>query len=114
MKILPIRSSIKTCMQKMRQTGSMRQPKDTETRWEPGISRALLGTLLKLGSGSCGMIGERLAPMDEEELIQKYSYWGEHPLYRLWRWCLDITGGKTRLGYWKWVEQQLLWEVTEG
>ena len=52
--------------------------------------------------------------MDEEELIQKYSYWGEHPLYRLWRWCLDITGGKTRLGYWKWVEQQLLWEVTEG
>lgn len=31
----------------------------------------------------------------------------EHPGYQMWEWRFDVTRGKTLLGYWAWVKEQI-------
>lgn len=43
----------------------------------------------------------------DEQLIKQYGFWGSHPDHAELEWQDEFINGKTRLGYWRWVESQL-------
>lgn len=45
--------------------------------------------------------------MTEQELIEKYGYWGEHPDHVVDDWKYEIENDDTRQSYWQWVESEL-------
>ena len=36
------------------------------------------------------------------------GHWGEHPAFPPNDWAHEALSGETRLGYWDWVQQQVL------
>lgn len=43
----------------------------------------------------------------EQELIDEYGVWGEHPAYPVDDWQAEVENDETRQGYWEWVEYLL-------
>jgi hypothetical protein len=41
------------------------------------------------------------------KLIDKFTYWGEHPNYPIADWQYEVANGDTRMGYWAWVWRKL-------
>jgi hypothetical protein len=41
--------------------------------------------------------------MTIDNLVNQYSYWGEHEIYGIVSWKYEIANDDTRLGYWDWV-----------
>lgn len=46
--------------------------------------------------------------------IDKYTEWGEHPVYTSDRWKIEINKNITRQAYWVWVEDQHQKELDEA
>lgn len=38
----------------------------------------------------------------EEELIEEFGYWGEHPRHSVAEWQTEVENNDTRRGYWEW------------
>jgi hypothetical protein len=46
--------------------------------------------------------------MKVSELMEKYGDWGEHPDYPRDNWKYEVVNDDTQLGYWRWVQNNLV------
>lgn len=49
-----------------------------------------------------------------QTFIDKYTEWGEHPVYTSDRWKTEVNKNITRQAYWVWVEVQNQRELDEA
>jgi len=49
-----------------------------------------------------------------QTFIDKYTEWGEHPVYTSDRWKAEVNKNITRQAYWVWVEVQNQRELDEA
>jgi len=43
----------------------------------------------------------------ENNLIEIYGIWGQHPDYPVADWQYEVANDDTRLGYWSWVSHMI-------
>lgn len=50
--------------------------------------------------------------LPEDDLIEEFGYWNEHPKHSLSAWQAEVANDATRLSYWGWCLVQDECEVT--